>query len=131
MNARLYQLYEEAADAKTAEHLARRHSAAKAEEWRRRYRAIVDEIHKLNLERKRQERLDEAERGAGRKEAPPPRTRSSKGQWWHVLGVHPHAGRDEVNRVYRNLALKHPPDAGGSVEAMARINAARDQALGR
>ncbi|MFC5509339.1 J domain-containing protein [Bosea massiliensis] len=128
LSARLHRLYDEAADARAEEHVARRYSASRADECRRRYRSIVDEIHKLNLERKRRERL-EGEQDERDETTQPARKRGE--QWWLVLGVHPHAGRDEVNTVYRKLARKHHPDAGGTVEAMARINAARDQALAR
>lgn len=50
-------------------------------------------------------------------------------QWWQVLGVNSKASRDEIDAAYRRLAHEHHPDRGGSHDAMARINAARDQAL--
>ena len=37
----------------------------------------------------------------------------------------------EINSAWRRLSLKFHPDRGGSVEIMASINAARDEALGR
>jgi hypothetical protein len=48
-----------------------------------------------------------------------------------VLGVSEHATRDEINYAYRRLAQQVHPDAGGSHEAMARVNAARDAMLSR
>jgi len=50
-------------------------------------------------------------------------------QWWQVLGVGQGAGRDEISRAYRDKARAAHPDQGGSHAAMARLNAARDQAL--
>lgn len=50
-------------------------------------------------------------------------------QWWQVLGVNSKASREEIDTAYRRLAHEHHPDRGGSHDAMARINAARDQAL--
>ncbi len=127
MSRRLDSLYEQAAAARTDEFYARRHSHARAEEHRRRYRAIVDEIHRLNLERKRRERHEEIELDRDEPEAPAPR----QDQWWSILGVSRYAQPFQINQAWKRLALKNHPDAGGSVEAMARINAARDQALGR
>lgn len=50
-------------------------------------------------------------------------------QPFQVLGVGAHASREEVERAYRLLALKHHPDRGGDEQQMARINAARDAML--
>lgn len=49
--------------------------------------------------------------------------------WTSVLGLDRNASVDTIESTYRALARKHHPDAGGSVEKMAEINAARDQAL--
>lgn len=38
-------------------------------------------------------------------------------------------GREDIERAYRRLASKHHPDKGGTAEAMAEINRARDEAL--
>jgi hypothetical protein len=46
-----------------------------------------------------------------------------------VLGVDERASRDEIEYAYRRLAQQAHPDKGGSGEAMARINAARDAML--
>lgn len=51
-------------------------------------------------------------------------------QWWQVLGLPRNASRDAITQAYRTLAKSAHPDAGGSEAAMARLTAARDQALG-
>lgn len=50
-------------------------------------------------------------------------------QWWQVLGVPQGASRDEIRQAYRDKAFRAHPDQGGSDAVMARLNAARDQAL--
>lgn len=50
-------------------------------------------------------------------------------QWWQVLGVDPHASPADIDAAYRVKAKAAHPDAGGSDAAMARLNAARDQAM--
>lgn len=50
-------------------------------------------------------------------------------QWFDVLSVAPHASRDEINAAYRRLASVNHPDKGGSAEAMALLNQARDDGL--
>lgn len=50
-------------------------------------------------------------------------------QWWQVLGVSESSSAEEVNRAYREKARTAHPDSGGSDAAMARLNAARAQAL--
>lgn len=49
--------------------------------------------------------------------------------WSQVLGVAPNAPREVVEAAYRALAKRAHPDTGGSVAAMAELNAARDAAL--
>lgn len=51
--------------------------------------------------------------------------------WRDVLGFPPSSkpAHAEVDARYRALAKKHHPDAGGSAEAMAELNTARDEAL--
>lgn len=53
--------------------------------------------------------------------------------WRDILGLThiPHANirRDMVEEKYRELARSRHPDKGGSAEAMADLNRARDQAL--
>jgi hypothetical protein len=50
---------------------------------------------------------------------------------WEVLGLRPDASRDEIDAMYRVKARSVHPDAGGSNEAMAELNAAREQALAK
>lgn len=67
---------------------------------------------------------------AGFAALPPP---GAKRPWREVLdlsaGSPPTLTRDFIEQRYRNLAKKRHPDAGGSAEAMAELNAARDEAL--
>lgn len=46
-----------------------------------------------------------------------------------VLGLRPGATRDEVEAMYRVKAKSAHPDRGGSDEAMAELNAARERLL--
>lgn len=48
---------------------------------------------------------------------------------WEVLGVQPNAPRETIEAAHRELARKVHPDAGGTTEGMAQLNAARDEAL--
>lgn len=48
---------------------------------------------------------------------------------WTVLGVQPGASRALIESAYRTQAKQAHPDTGGSDEAMAALNAARDAAL--
>lgn len=48
---------------------------------------------------------------------------------WAVLGIAPRSSADEVSRAYREKAKEAHPDSGGTAEAMAALNAARDAAL--
>lgn len=50
-------------------------------------------------------------------------------QWFTILGVSANATRTEIDTAYRRLAATHHPDRGGDGQAMARINAARDEGL--
>jgi hypothetical protein len=48
---------------------------------------------------------------------------------WEVLGLRPGATADEIEAMYRVKARTAHPDTGGSEEAMAELNAARDRVL--
>jgi hypothetical protein len=48
---------------------------------------------------------------------------------WGVLGLDRGASRESVTKRFRELALQHHPDRGGSTESMARINAAYQEAI--
>lgn len=50
-------------------------------------------------------------------------------QWWQVLGIGMQATAAEITEAYRKLARAAHPDTGGSEAAMARLNAARDEAM--
>lgn len=57
-------------------------------------------------------------------------TGAAQAEPWAVLGVAPDAPAEVVDAAYRALAKKAHPDAGGSTEAMARLNVARDAMKG-
>lgn len=48
---------------------------------------------------------------------------------WDVLGLKPGAGAGMIQAAYRAKAIELHPDQGGSHDAMAALNAARDEAL--
>lgn len=48
---------------------------------------------------------------------------------WEILGIRQGAKTTDIESAFRNLALKHHPDRGGSNAKMAELNAAREQAL--
>lgn len=60
---------------------------------------------------------------AGFEALPPPKSP------WDVLGVPPRAPREEITAAYRRKAQDAHPDRGGSTDAMAELNRARDDAL--
>lgn len=49
---------------------------------------------------------------------------------YRVLGVAPGASMDEVRSRYREAALEHHPDRGGSVQKMAELNLAFERITG-
>ncbi|EUB97229.1 heat shock protein DnaJ domain protein [Rhizobium sp. CF080] len=56
----------------------------------------------------------------------------TKKNWREVLGLEGSNGvpsADAIEQAYKELARKAHPDAGGSAEAMAELNVARDEAL--
>ncbi len=50
---------------------------------------------------------------------------------WDALGLKQGASRDDIEAAYRDKAKSAHPDAGGSHDQMARLNAARDELLRR
>lgn len=66
---------------------------------------------------------------------PPPPGAKPKRQWWEVLEMKPDLQvssprfREEVDAKFKQLAKTRHPDAGGSTEAMAELNQAREEAL--
>ncbi len=50
---------------------------------------------------------------------------------WEVLGVKQGANAAEIESAYREKAKRWHPDAGGSHEQMAKLNAARAELLAR
>jgi hypothetical protein len=50
---------------------------------------------------------------------------------WGALGLTPGASRDQILAAYREKAKAAHPDAGGSHDQMASLNAARDELLRR
>ena len=55
----------------------------------------------------------------------------SPAQWWHVLGFDTTVGLrlEAVEERFRQLAMQRHPDRGGSTDAMAELNWARDKAI--
>ncbi len=49
--------------------------------------------------------------------------------WWTTLGCTATASRAEIEHSYKTRLRQCHPDAGGSHEAMTKLNVARDQAL--
>lgn len=61
---------------------------------------------------------------------PPPMATKPKRPWYQVLGYdHPCASITLVDIAYKELAMKLHPDRGGSAEAMAELNNAREEGL--
>lgn len=61
---------------------------------------------------------------AGFEALPPPSAVIPTRPWWDVLDVPRNAPREDVLSAYRTKAKRAHPDAGGSHEQMAEINAA-------
>ena len=49
--------------------------------------------------------------------------------WWDVLRCKPDTSAELIQAHYRRLVRDAHPDTGGSEDAMARLNSARDRAL--
>lgn len=62
------------------------------------------------------------------RQAPPPPPRKQPVDWPTILSVPSTATPAEIKTAYRKAALSVHPDRGGSTEAMARVNAAYDEA---
>ena len=57
---------------------------------------------------------------------------SSTGEtWWEVLQIRQDASREVIEASFKRLMKDRHPDAGGSHDAMAALNKAREQALAR
>lgn len=50
-------------------------------------------------------------------------------QYWQILSIDRNATKDEINAAWREKMRAAHPDRGGSDEAAARLNWARDEAL--
>jgi DnaJ-domain-containing protein 1 len=50
-----------------------------------------------------------------------------KREWWAVFGVSANASDADIEAAYRRLAKERHPDTGGSDDAMAELNQARDE----
>jgi hypothetical protein len=48
--------------------------------------------------------------------------------WWSILGVDAHASQEQIDAAYKRRVREVHPDLGGSDDAMAKVNIARDQA---
>jgi DnaJ-domain-containing protein 1 len=58
-----------------------------------------------------------------------PKAEPAPAHWANVLGVKLGARREDVEAAYRRLAATRHPDKGGSAEAMAELDLARERAL--
>jgi DnaJ-domain-containing protein 1 len=65
----------------------------------------------------------------GFKALPPPPGSKGRRPWNEVLGLPSSASKEAIERAYREKAKTAHPDAGGSAEAMAEINRAKEEAL--
>ena len=64
-------------------------------------------------------------------ELPGSREGMSREQAGRLLDVSPHASAEEVRAAHRRLVARVHPDAGGSADLTAQVNAARDALLRR
>ena len=73
---------------------------------------------------------EKLQRAAPRQPAPPRGTRMSRREAYAVLGLAPGADAEEIKQAHRRLMKLAHPDAGGSTQRAARLNAARDLLVG-
>lgn len=59
----------------------------------------------------------------------PPLVTPARKPWWQVLGVDPKTSEAEIRAAYRRAVKIAHPDAGGTNEAMAELQAALSDAL--
>ena len=64
------------------------------------------------------------------KSQPPPMRNHSRESALRILGLKLGASEEEIRKAHRQLMKDHHPDAGGSEEMAAKINAAKDVLLG-
>jgi DnaJ homolog subfamily C member 19 len=69
---------------------------------------------------------------SNQKKSSPPQTSSeiTKEEAWQLLGLEPHATREEITQAHKRLIQKVHPDRGGNDYLAAKLNAARDLLLG-
>lgn len=72
--------------------------------------------------------LKQAFAGHARLAAP---TAAAPETWWQILGCKPDATPDQVSAAWRDKMREAHPDRGGSNEAAARLNRAREEGLHR
>ncbi|SEH28161.1 DnaJ domain-containing protein [Magnetospirillum fulvum] len=73
--------------------------------------------------------------GRSARSAPPPPSSSgdsalTRAQAYEILGLPPHASREEIRAAHLRLMQANHPDRGGSTWIAARLNQARDLLLG-
>lgn len=70
---------------------------------------------------------DLAQAFAGHVALPSPAGAAPTRQWWEVLGVPRSATAQEIDRAWREAMATAHPDRGGSNEAAAQLNRAREE----
>jgi DnaJ-domain-containing protein 1 len=91
------------------------------EEYRNNIRAIYLTLEALRLAHERGILRELAEAATAFLPAP---SGPVKRPWYEVLGLMPNADAESVEAMYRHLARKRHPDAGGSDDEMSELNAA-------